>query len=152
MIIMMFLTLFFIFLSLVGLFKGKLFYNYGLENAQYEIEKAKGNKVEPPSDLVAKSILLIFFVLFYLISLAIYIVKAIYLDPYIFPTVIYVLFQMVNLLISSSTNKKDLTTEEGRVLYLIQAKKKHSFKGKIVNLIHLSFFVYIFLILVGLVR
>jgi hypothetical protein len=59
---------------------------------------------------------------------------------------------MITIAVAIVFNKKDLSTEEGRALYLAKEKKQHSLKGKLSNLIHLAYFGYIFLALVDLIK
>lgn len=149
---MIFLTLFFIFSTVYSLFKGKLFHKTMLESAEFDIEKAKGKVKDMPSELVVKLLSILVYVLIVLSFQMVYVIKATNIDPYLYPTVGFIGYVMLTFIVGLLQNKKDLTTDEGRFLYLAKAKKRHTFTGKFGSLVYLTYFVYMFAVLLEIIK
>lgn len=145
---MVFLTIVFFAVTLSYLVKGTIFYDLGIEIGEDDISRARDSEYKTPEKLAVKIIFFVIFGIVYMITYMVYLIKSLTIDPYIFPTVLIIL-NIVSNFIFKKTIKKDLTTEEGIAAYRKKLyKPKRTFIGTIKTIFTVSYFAYMFYILV----
>jgi hypothetical protein len=149
---MLFFALLFIFTSAYGLIKGKLFYKEILESVKADIKKASGEINEVPKEVAVKLIMIMLYFSFYGIAQWIFIIKSLTIDPYLYPTLGVILFIFLSFLFNATKKSKDLTTEEGRARYLVSQSRKYTFSGMLNKLVYITYFGYMFAVLLKLVQ
>jgi hypothetical protein len=150
---MLFLTLFFIFTYGYLLAKGKLFYETVIENTKFNIDKAKDPQLKPSTDLGGRVIGATLYMLMLAVFLVIYFVKAISVDPYLYPTLTMIGLTFINFFVQSLLSKKeDLTDEKQARKKLVKTEQRYTVKTTLANLVRLTYFVYMFLVLVELIK
>lgn len=149
---MLFFALLFIFTSVYGLIKGKLFYNEILDSVKADIKKASGEITEVPKEIAVKLIVIMLYLSFYGIAQWVFIIKSLTIDPYLYPTLGVILFIFLNFVINISKKNKDLTTEEGRAKYLVKQSRRYTFSGFINKLVYITYFGYMFAVLLELIK
>lgn len=149
---MLFLTLVFLFTSTYALIKGKLFYDLILEAANADIKKSRGEIKEIPKETAVKVATMGGYMLAYILIQLIYIINAIHHDPHMIPTLCILGYIFLSYVFSLTRKGRDLTTEEGRAKYLVKNSKRYTAYGILSKLIFISYFVYMFLVLVGLIK
>ena len=153
---MIFWTVVFITYYLASLVRGNLFHNALVKVGELTIEQAK-DKIDGKRENkeIGKEMLTaswpIFLGIPLLITLYAYLFKAISLDIYQYPTLImlfYILF--TSFVLRTKKTKDDLTTNEGivRAKIALEKLKRYTFKRSLVNLVYLSYFGYMFYVLV----
>jgi hypothetical protein len=149
---MLFLTLFFIFTYGYLVAKGSLFYETIIENTKFDIEKAKNPNLVIPTDLGLKVIGVTLYLLLLAVFLIIYMVKAISVDPFLYPTLAMIGFSFVGFFFSALFSKKaDLSDERQARKKLASVEQRYTFKSTTLNSLRLTYFVYMFLTLVELI-
>lgn len=149
---MLFFALWFIFTDVYGLIKGKLFYNVWFESANAELKKARGEIKEIPKETNSKVAFVVFYMIIYIIIEYIFIYKSLKVDPHLYPTLAIIVFIFLGFIINSIKKGKDLTTEEGRAKYLIRATRRYTITGFMSKIIFITYFGYMFGVLMGLIK
>jgi hypothetical protein len=149
---MLFFSLLFIFTSVYGLIKGRLFHNVFLESANANIKKARGEIKDIPKEIQGKELIVVAYLSFYTIAQFIFIINSLTIDPYLYPTLGIIIFIFLNFVINSGKKSKDLTTEEGRAKYLVSQSKRYTFYGFVHKVINITYFSYVFAVLLDLVK
>jgi len=127
------------FISKTGEFQIKL------ANAKTEIEKK--NILEEQTKQYLPYLLIIPFIF----AEYIYLINAIKIDIYKFPSIAMLFYIIIGMVLSSRNKNKvdfDLTTEEGQTQFRKQIYRGRTFKGYLFNLIYLGYFGYMFWLLV----
>lgn len=146
---MIFFTLFFFTLALSVLVKGRLFKDLRIEFGEAEIKKASNPDYKFSNELLSKLLFLFIGIVFYIITFITYLIKALSIDPYVYPTIIMILFIVSSYVFNKNTPKDDLKTEEGIEAYRKKlSNNKRKLKGILKNFIAAMYFVYMFYILV----
>jgi hypothetical protein len=148
---MVFWTIVFIIFYLSLLLKGSPFYKKRIEYGELEIKKFEGGDKEELSTQQMKTIGFPFVCLWCLIIVEIfYLGSALDNDPNKYPTIVAMLILVLNVLLSKNSNNDDLSKEEDMRKYKVKLykTKRWSFKGVTSNLIYLTYFCYMFYILV----
>lgn len=145
---MTFLTIFFFAFSLAALVKGNMFKKLRIDVGEYEIKKAIDSTAKVEESLLIRMLSLIFFMSAIMVLEIIYLLKALHIDPYIYPTIIMILLILTGYIFTKSS-KKDLATESGIAEY---RKKLHDNKRKVSGILRsvlkVIYFAYMFYILV----
>lgn len=148
---MLFWSVVFIVFYAIALLKGGAFKGMQKELMQYELDQADGVHISQETTvklgvkgcfgLITILILAIAEVIFMLSSLGSGIEKTF--------TTIFLSLLIINIVYESVKRKKlDLTKVEDRSKHIVAMNKKRTFKGAIVSLLGLAYFVYMFYILV----
>jgi len=152
---LLFWTVIFFTLSLILLIRGNIFYNSPIKIGELTIKKfecSNDNRVIN-KEFETASLKLMFPMLFYaflVICEFIYFIYAINIDIYKYPSIFIMLFFVLNIVLRYKPAKKieDIGVDEFRkILY---KTKKYTFRGFIYQIIYMSYFSYIFWILVFL--
>lgn len=150
---MLFLSLLFVLISAYTLIRGKLFHGFLMEHADWEVKIKRGDEKEFPKEMLVKSGMVGIFAMVMFIIEVLFVVSALKVDPYLFPTLFFIVITFLNTVSSAnSKNKKDLATEVGRVKYLTKVYKKRTFKGTILSLINFTYFTYLFLVVLEVIK
>lgn len=156
---MIFLSLMFIVLYLLFLVKGgnSIFNKMGIQIAEFNMQKATDENSISEDDKAKIGMKIIFTCIFGIVLAIfeiVFLIKAIKIDLYLYPTLFVIFFVILNILTAKSNKEYDLTTEEGRYEQRkdVEKLKHRTFKGIITQLIYLSYYSYIFYILVFLNR
>lgn len=143
---MIFLSLFYLVFYLVGLVKGKLFYNFMIQHGEEEIKKAQQgtDNYKPSEEWMIKAGLTVLVMLTILLVQVIYYCVAVQYDPFVLPTVAMILYFLCIVLKNTikGGNKKDLTTERNVEKYRKQLQKKRSVRSVVMNLTYVIYFGY----------
>ena len=152
---MLFWTIVFITYYVAQLFKGNLYYNSITKGADIAIKQALEQDTDKRCKLGNEFLKVsypIFLAIILVLIEVIYLVSAIRLDTYRFPTIILIFFTLGSMIFKKKTNAKnyDLNTENGRFNYKTEIGKikKYSFKTIIVSAVFLGYFCYMFTILI----
>lgn len=149
---MLFLTLLFVFFYGYALAKGRLFYDLQIELLEFQIKKEKGQVDKVSNELGLKALLLVVYMVAIILFLAIYLVKATGSDPLLYPTLGVIILNFLSLVVGSAFNKKrDLSDEKQAIRALVKQQDRYTFKGVAFNLIYLTYFIYMFLVLVEII-
>jgi hypothetical protein len=151
---MLFWTIVFITFYLFLLFKP-----YGLnafqgKNGELQIKLANAKTDEEKKAIAeeqGKIILPYLLLIPFIIAEFIYLISAISIDVYKYPSIAMLFYMIIASAIGAKIKdikKYDLTTEEGQIKYRKQIYKGRTLKGYLFNLIYLTYFGYMFYILV----
>jgi hypothetical protein len=149
---MLFFALLFIFTSVYGLIKGRLFYSVFLEAAKEQIKQARGEINTVPKEVNGKVFVVTLYLMFYTIAQFTFIIKSLKIDPYLYPTLGIIVFIFLNFVINLSRQSKDLTNEEGRAKHLVAHIKRYTFQGTLTKLVYITYFGYMFAVLLDLIK
>ncbi|MED1667001.1 hypothetical protein [Brevibacillus laterosporus] len=149
---MVFLSLLFITLNLVALFKGDLFYKSKYKSDEYTLKQHEGSLTEEESKEYEVRILLSFILIILLAIMQItFYLNALFIDQLKFYTTIMIAILITNILFNAIKNKKTKVENDQDLEELkkrMYSLKKHSFKQKVRALLHICYFSYAFYILV----
>jgi hypothetical protein len=152
---MVFWTIVFLTYALACLVNGNLFYNIMKKNGLLLIQQAEVTTKEEKEKIgkeILKNALPMFFTLPIVFGMFIYFICALSVDILKYPTIITLFYALIVTIVSNKnkTPKVDLTTEEGRIRAKINIEKmkRYSFKGVITQLIYVTYFSYMFYLLV----
>lgn len=153
---MLFFTLVLITLYLILLVRGSIFTNTIIKVGELTLKaNEQGLKNYGEKKLNEELGKLVMPMMFYTLSLLlvemIYLINALRVDYLKYPTIIIMVLIMMAFVTSSRKSKKDdLATEEGRQSFKKKLYKNsgRTFKGTIYKLIYLSYFIYMFYVLV----
>lgn len=146
---MLFFTIVFITWFFASLIKGNLYYNLTKESGLEEIKRNE-NSIEKIGDAQTKMLALVFLIILPMfITEVIYLINAFNIDTLKYPTMFMIVWFILNLVIGKK-NSNDLKTSEGREKYKekLYTMKKRTFKGTMSQLIYLSYFGYMFYMIV----
>jgi len=151
---MLFWTLVLITITIIKLIKGGLFKETYIKMAEFtvkesypELTKEEKKEIQTESFKVGWSLIL--FRLGLVVVHIIYLLNAINLDPLKYPTIIMITWIMIAFIKGVVSKKVDLTTEEKRKKYLAKVSlSKRTLSGTIINIAFLSYFGYMFYLLV----
>lgn len=154
---MLFFTVIFITYFLALLVKGNLFYDLIIKTGEEKIKNAeKGLDSKEIGEEGKKFIYVMFLVLLpMMFTEIIYVLNALTIDYLKYPTILMLLNIIIAFVRIKSTKEVDLTIEENKIKFrenLYKNTKKRTFKGAIIQLINLTYFVYMFYLLVFVVR
>lgn len=152
---MVFWTVVFITYYLASLVRGNLFHNALVKVGELTIDQAKVEGKKEKDDIAGEMLKVswpMFLGVPLVIILYVYLFKAITLDIHQYPTLamlFYILFTTF-VMRTKKTTKNDLTTNEDIVRAKISLEniKRYTFKRSLVNLVYLSYFSYMFYVLV----
>ena len=151
---MLFWTLILITFTLIKLIKGELFKETTIKMAELTVKEfvpgiSEEEKKSLQTETLKASLLYMLFGLGLVIVHIIYLLNAIDLDPLKYPTIIMIAWVMLAFIKGSVFKKMDLSIEENRKIYLAKAYlSKRTLRGIILNLAFLSYFGYMFYLLV----
>ncbi|MEW5569737.1 hypothetical protein [Rossellomorea marisflavi] len=150
---MLFLTLFFIFTYGLALVKGRLFHETIVEEVKLSIKKANEPEYSYPTEFSLRFIGVALYLVILTIILAVYLIKAISIDPFLYPTLSIIVVHFIGFISGNLLNKKyDLTDPKQASVKLSKAEKRHSVRRSVFNLIETSYFIYMFLVLIELIK
>jgi hypothetical protein len=152
---MIFWTVVFLTYALACLVKGNLFYEVMKKNGLLLIKQATV-EIKDERDKINKEIIKnswsMFLVFPIVIGMYIYFFSALSIDTLKYPTIIMLFYVLIITFVlnKNKTPKNDLTTEEGRLKTksAIENMKRYSLKGIITHLIYVTYFSYMFYLLV----
>lgn len=147
---MIFLTIVFIAYYLIVLVKGSFLSDLIIKAGEDEIKRVETGSKNVDESTYKLAATGCFFIVLLVLEL-IYLVLAISHDIYKYPTLILILYVILTFAFTKWGRKKDLTTDDGRNAYrkqLYQKNKRYSFKGFMIRLLFLTYFCYMFYILV----
>lgn len=153
---MLFWTVVFFTFYLVLLAKGNLTYNTTIKSGELMIKLYEQSKTEKEvNSEVFKTNwpILLYFPVF--LGTFIYYISALTVDVNKYPTIGILIYLITTMVFSKSkNNKQDLTTNEGRQKYREQLykTKKRTFTGTIKQLVFLTYFGYMFYLLVFVIK
>lgn len=143
---MLFFTILFLTFSLATLLSGGLFKEMKAELLEEDIKKVKQGTDNYKFDnygLGVKALLLTVFIITYLITLLIYLTKAIHIDSLFYPSLLALAYSLTSVLIGIFfKKKKDLSTDEKIEKARKKARKGRSFKGFFLSLLWVIYFGY----------
>ena len=151
---MLFWTLILITFTLIKLIKGELFKETTIKMAELTVKEfvpgiSEEEKKSLQTETLKASLLYMLFGLGLVIVHIIYLLNAIDLDPLKYPTIIMIAWVMLAFIKGAVSKKMDLSIEENRKIYLAKAYlSKRTLRGIILNLAFLSYFGYMFYLLV----
>jgi len=151
---MLFWTLILITFTLIKLIKGELFKETTIKMAELTVKEfvpgiSEEEKKSLQTETLKASLLYILFGLGLVIVYIIYLLNAIDLDQLKYPTIIMIAWVMLAFIKGAVSKKMDLSIEENRKIYLAKAYlSKRTLRGIILNLAFLSYFGYMFYLLV----
>ena len=155
---MLFWTVVFFTFYLVIFAKGNPMYNNIIKTGELTIKLYEQGKTEKEinKELFDNNWPYLFYIPLVL-GTFIYYINALTVDIYKYPTIgilVYLIFTMAFSKYSNNKSKNDLTTEGGRQKYREQLYKirKRTFKGMIKQLIFLSYYGYMFYLLVFVIK
>lgn len=144
---MLFFTIALLALSLFSLIKGRVFRNLQMEALEENIKKAQqgtDNYKFENYGLAARMILFMGFAITYFITLLIYLTNAIQIDPLLFPSVAALSYYILSFVIGFVfRDKNDYSTDEKIERARNKAKRKRTFKGTLISLLWITYYVYI---------
>jgi hypothetical protein len=154
---MLFWTVAFLTFYLTCLIKGNIFHDAQIKAGEYKIEKAEAQELGK-TEIIIKEIddkykennwFYILIVPLFIVFL-VYIFKAFEIDIYKYPTTIILAIFILNVIFVKSIKMPDLSTKENRDKYkiILYQSKKYTFKSFIINLFYLTYFIYMFYLLV----
>lgn len=148
---MLFITIVLILITFHALVKGKAFRKLMLDMHDYEEHKHEKGKELPDKELIVRVFGFIVYSLVFLIVYLVYLIKAIGIDPYTYPSIImlawYILSYPYSWIITANEKKGEL----GKAKKLKRLHTKRTFLGTIGNIIALTYFVYMFIVLTNLI-
>lgn len=151
---MLFWTVVFITYYLSSLIKGNLYYNILKANGDLILKQAQVESKREKENLsleILKKSWTMFLAIPLMLAEIIYLINAIAVDVHKFPSILILIYTLLSVVIAYKNPKKtDLTTVEGRVKYQIELDKvkKYSFKKFFSNLVFVTYFAYMFYIIV----
>lgn len=148
---MLFLTLVFITWFLTLLIKGNPIANLSIRITEVGVKASEGKSLTKDEENTSvKFVLAVFGMLILWIIQIIYLIKAIPIDTYKYPTFIMIAYLIFTIVTTKKPKSKiNLTTEEGKMEYRkvgYQIEKK-TFTGVIKTLIFLAYYGYMFYLL-----
>jgi len=152
---MIFWTVVFITYYAASLVRGNLFFDIMKKHGELTLKQAQTIE-EKEKETIGKEILKIswkmLLVLLLIIAEGIYLVNAFGVDIYKYPTIFTIFYLLFSTFVFNRNNKPkcDLKTDEGRVRYevALDDMKRFTVKGFITSTIYLSYFGYMFYLLV----
>lgn len=151
---MIFWTVVFITYYLAALTRGNLYYGVfqkvGELTLKQAIAETKKEKDEIAMEML-KSSWTLFLGIPIMIIMYIYLFNAMNVDVYKYPTIIMLFYAiLITFVFRKKQNKNDLNTEEGRMRYKIELEKtkRYTFRGFISQIGFLTYFGYMFYLLV----
>lgn len=149
---MLFLSLLFVLFQAYSLIKGKLFYDLQLESAKWQVKVKRGEATEVPQEINIQTGILGFFGLLILIFQIILVVNALTFDPFLYPTIGFIILWFLNFVTNvGKSKKKNLDVEVGIAKFLASASKRRTFKGFILSLIYFVYYTYLFLVILKVI-
>jgi len=151
---MLFWTLILITFTLIKLIKGELFKETTIKMAELTVKEfvpgiSEEEKKSLQTETLKASLLYMLFGLGLVIVHIIYLLNAIDLDPLKYPTIIMIAWVMLAFIKGAVSKKMDLSIKENRKIYLAKTYlSKRTLRGIILNLAFLSYFGYMFYLLV----
>jgi len=150
---MIFLTIFFAAYYFILLIKGSFFQEFNIQLGEIKLKQAEtGNLESNENNIKILGIGCMYFMI--VIVLCVYIVSSLKYDPIKYPTIGLIIFCILNIAFNSLKKKKkeDLTTDAGRQEFRTQLYKenasRYKFGASVKRIIFLSYFVYMFYILI----
>jgi hypothetical protein len=148
---MIFLSLLFITLYLASLFKGNLFYNSAKQSIELEIKKFEGTlKHGQYNEQITKLIPIFLFQIIWVILLIVFYLFALEIEQMKYLTLIMIAYVVFNV-VKNIVKKKSHKTDEEKIEFLkreLYTMKNRTFKGTIINALHLFYFCLAFYTLV----
>lgn len=147
---MLFLSLVFLGLGVFGLLKGKLFYKLRIELGEETIKKQTIDNYTQSKDLGIKVLISLPIMLIYIVVYLVYLTKAVYIDPLVYPTFIMLLTYILTTVFNFAKGNKtpDLKIEENLIKYKAKMYKKRTFVGFVKSLMAVAYFSYMIYVLV----
>lgn len=146
---MIFLTLVFIAWTLAVLTKGKLFYDDLVLLGEYNLAKEKGESTYDQQNKANKAALKVIIVVMpMMIANILYLIHAISIDPYKYPTIIVLAYTILNFVFSLSKKKDKLETEMDVFKYKAKLYRRYTVLGFVRNIAWLGYYSYMFCVLV----
>ena len=151
---MLFWTLVLITFTIIKIIKGGFFKDTIIKLAELTIEEnnpeiSETEKKNKQAESLKVGWVYVLFGLVVVIVHIIYLLNAIDLDPLKYPTIIMIVWVMLAFIKGVVSKKMDLSIEENRKIYLAKTYlSKRTLRGIILNLAFLSYFGYMFYLLV----
>jgi hypothetical protein len=151
---MLFWTIVFITYYLFLIFKKDGFTSFISKTGEFQIKLANAKTEIEKKNIFeeqAKQCLPYLLIIPFIFAEYIYLINAIKIDIYKFPSIIMLFYIIITMVLSNRNKNKvdfDLTTEEGQTQFRKQIYKGRTFKGYLFNIIYLGYFAYMFWILV----
>jgi hypothetical protein len=133
-------------MNLIFLFKSPL-RKANIEIGELNIKKAKGETIDKEYNIETKNILQVILIIFLLLCEIIYLIYAINIDPYKYPTIILLLYLIFSTVLINK-NQPDLSIEENIIKYRKKLYKPKTFLNVLTNLTYCCYFGYMFYVLV----
>lgn len=153
---MLFWTIIFLCISIIGLIKGSLFYNTNIKTGELTIKLSQATNEKEKEELKKEVFkagwgVLLFGIMF-IIARIIYLLSAIHYDFLKYPTLVIIAIMAIvfikQIVTPNNTKDSNLNTEETINKYRAKIYQKRTVSGFLMNLINLSYFGYMLWILV----
>ncbi|MGG3987293.1 hypothetical protein [Bacillus smithii] len=132
-----FFTIILLMISLYSLVKGNMFNKTLLEIEEYEKQKEDDIDKSKSTEILIKSIWLVVFAIGYFITYLTYLINALKVDIYTYPTFIMLMLFLTSFVINLIKNKQPNNERKMRRL-----KKERTLKRTIINSIEATYFLY----------
>lgn len=132
-----FFTILLLMISLYALVKGNMFNKTLLEIEEYEKLKKDDIDKSKSAEILIKSIWLVVFAIGYFITYLTYLINALKVDIYTYPTFIMLMLFLTSFVINLIKNKQPNSERKMRRL-----KKERTLKRTIINSIEATYFLY----------
>ncbi len=145
---MLFWTVVFFTMNFIFLFRVP-FRETNIKIAEIYIQKAEGKITEKEyNNQIFKQSWHMFFLLLLFLGEMVYLISALKVDPLKYPTIILLVYFIINFAVMKLNKSVDLSTEEAKIKYRMKAYKSKTFKSILTNLIYCGYFGYMFYYLV----
>jgi len=148
---MLFWTIVFFTFSIIKLIKGNIFHQTTINIAEITVKQANPDLTKRERDALGSDMMksgmwyILIFGLGMVIAEIIYLLNAVSMDAYKYPTIVMICIAIFIIVKSYVVKKPDLSTEQNQKIYLAKVyANKRTFFGVVNNLINLGYFGYMF--------
>jgi hypothetical protein len=136
-------------MNLIFLFNNP-FKKENIKVGEFNIKKAKGETTNEKYKIETKSVLQVILVIFLFFFEIIYLIYAINIDPYKYPTIVLLLYFIISTVLINKNQQRqpDLSIEENITKYRKELYKPKTFISALTNFIYCCYFGYMFYVLV----
>ncbi|MCA1027047.1 hypothetical protein LCM23_13175 [Cytobacillus kochii] len=148
---MIFLTVILLIFQLAVLIKGNPWYEINKLFGEEEIRKQQvgSDNYIPDKKLLEGALITIALGIPYILFLLLYLCFSINYDPHTLPTIILLAYFILSVLVAVLKNKKkDLSSEKKVAAFRKKFNKRHTFRGKVIQLVFISYYTYMLIHLI----